>query len=392
MKLISALLIILFCGPIHAASVAPGDVSVRLRPLKGVISIAGTDLKVVSSISSQSVPLLELKGFDRLSFRYLKSANSKKWIVMDPMDERVLATVDGSKVEIRGDALRVDLRPAPGHIELVAKPDDRKEPLSLIGFLSIEEYLEGVVASEVPGDWPMEALKAQAVAARSFTVAKIRERSAASPDWLLESNVTDQVFDYERGHSRATDAVRETKGEVLTSDAGAVVAANYHSDCGGRTDEARSIWGGGIKTGTAVDTACSVKRSPWRFVRSLGELTSSLMGRGLIPSGFHLASLSVLGRTSGGRALTLQARSPEGRTALIAGEKLRAAVGYGDLKSTLFEIKMGTAADGSQLEFIGRGFGHGTGLCQWGARELAKGGKTYRQILQHYYPLLTVNR
>lgn len=363
----------------------------RLRPLKGVVSVAGTDLKLLSSSSRQSVSVLELKGFSRLQFRFetrSESQPSKTWIVIDSADNKVIATVEGHGIDVRGDGLRVDLRPAPRHVRLVAVSSGRKAGLNLVGILPIEQYLEGVVASEVPTDWPMEALKAQAVAARSFALAKIRERSRAGADWLLESNVTDQVFDYERVHSRSSEAVRATKGEVLEGSDGRIVAANYHADCGGQTDEARTIWGGGVKTGTAVDQLCSSARSPWRFVRSLSEVSTSLAEAKLLPGGFKIASLAISHRTEGGRALRLQARSAGGGLQFIEGERFRAALGYSDLKSTLFEVRKIDGAGSTQIEIVGRGFGHGTGLCQWGSLELARSGKSYRQILQHYYPRL----
>ena len=75
---------------------------------------------------------------------------------------------------------------------------------------------------------------------------------------------------------------------------------------------------------------------------------------------------------------------------MLTGERLRQALGYGELKSTLFEIKTIHGLKGPQFEIVGRGFGHGTGLCQWGARQLALGGSSYLQILTHYYPRLSV--
>jgi stage II sporulation protein D len=391
LRLIFAILLCAIGSISFAAGDAAGDVSVRLRPLKGEISVAGLDLKVGPASPGTGLPLIESKGFDRLRFRFKRGPRGHAWTVSSSVDDRVLGSVAGTKVAIYGASLRVDLRPAPNHVELVAKISRNRSSLNLVGFLSIEDYLEGVVASEVPGEWPMEALKAQAVAARSFAVAKIKQRSSSNPDWLLESSVSDQVFDFERAHSRATDAVRATRGKVLMSAAGSVVAANYHSDCGGQTDEARTIWGGGVKTGTAVDAACSSKRSPWRFVRTLTELGVALAAGGLIPNGFELAALSVAERSKGGRALSLRAKSNSGASRFISGEKLRATLGYGELKSTLFEVRPVTIGDSAQLEFTGRGFGHGTGLCQWGARELAQNGKSYREILEHYYPLLKLS-
>lgn len=379
-----ALIVFAIVGSCAIASAVTPEVSVRLRALKGAVTVAGSRLSI-RAVSSETRPVIQTRDFDRLSFQYQRSDGRERWIVSDPATGKKLATVQDSRVEIVGQEIRVDLRPAPSHIRLIGSGSK----MNLVGFLSVEEYLEGVVASEVPGDWPMEALKAQAIAARSFTMARIRERQDLGGDWILESNVTDQVFDFSRVHSRASDAVRATAGEVLMDRDDQVVAANYHADCGGQTDEPKSIWGGGLKTGTAVDRGCSTSgRSPWRFVSTLDVLAAKLSARQLVPTGFKLASLSILKRTTGGRALLVKAQAADGRTEEFSGEQLREALGYSELKSTLFQVSVGTALSRHQVEFMGRGFGHGTGLCQWGSRQLAASGKTYREILAHYYPRL----
>ena len=370
----------------RAGSKVSPEVSVRLRPLKGVISIGGTGL-IVGSTPVET---------ERLSLFFGKTGSPQSveqdaWIVTDAVSGQRLMAVSSAKVEIRGESLRVDLRPAPSHIQLVARRRQSELKMNLVGFLSIEDYLEGVVATEVPRDWPEEALKAQAVAARSFTVAKIRERKPLNPDWLLESNVMDQVFDFSRIHTRASDAVRATAGEVLMSSNDQVVAANYHSDCGGRTDEPGVIWGGGARNGTANDRGCAgTPRNPWRVVSSFSELDRKLTGRKLLPQGFQMASLQVVQRTDGGRALLLEAVANDGRKHRISGERLREVMGYSEMKSTMFEMKARVGGRPGEIEFTGRGFGHGTGLCQWGSRHLASSGKTYLEILRHYYPLLKV--
>ncbi len=368
----------------RAGSKESPEVSVRLRSLKGAVSVTGTSL-IVGTTPVESL---------RLSFVFIKPTDGVGdgvWDVLDAVSGQSILKVSSAKIEIRGEGLRVDLRPAPSHIQLVARRKSGELKMNLVGFLTIEDYLQGVVATEVPRDWPDEALKAQAVAARSFTVAKIRERKVSNPDWLLESNVMDQVFDFERIHTRASDAVRATAGEVLLSANDQVIAANYHSDCGGRTDEPGVIWGGGSRTGTAVDRSCAGRpRNPWRVVSSFPELERRLSSRRLLPVGFQMASLQVIERTTGGRALILEAVSSAGRKQRIAGERLRESLGYSEMKSTMFELKPRADGRPGEIEFTGRGFGHGAGLCQWGSRQMAASGRTYLEILRHYYPLLKV--
>ena len=389
--------LISFFNPVTASASDPGsleansslEISVRLRPLvqsSSGVTVAGHDLVVSNGrdIVSQS------KGFRRLTFRFIKMNSS--WNISDADSDRFLVSVPERKVDVEGASLRVDLRPATPHVRLIGAPNR----LDLIGVMNLETYLEGVVAGEVPGDWPAEALKAQAVAARSFTLAKAKDRRANAPPWLFEATVSDQVFDHDRVNQRASAAVRATRGEVLFSSDSQVVAANYHSDCGGTTDEPSVIWGGHpTKNGTATDSSCALNlKGGWRFVAEVTDLSNKLKSQNLLPAGFELASLTVSRRSLGGRALDIKAASASGKTTTFTGERLRQALGYGELKSTLFEIKTmsGVAKGlvGTQFEIAGRGFGHGTGLCQWGARQLALGGKSYLEILSHYYPRLSV--
>lgn len=380
----------------EALLVAP-EVSVRLRPLKGRISISGMELRV---FDRSSAPVLKTRGYDRLHVAYRNSA----WQFSDAATSEVLMKIPGKQIEISGENLRVDLRPAPDRIRLVVG-ERESMPVNLVGILSLEDYVEGVVSAEVPRDWPLEALKAQAVAARSFTLAKLRERGERRNSWQLEASIMDQVFDHSRRHEMAARAVRETRGVFLatsnlpanlTADssvaharAGTVTAAttHYHSDCGGQTDEPSDVWGGGENIGTAKDLCPKSARSNWRLVTSLGEISMKLRNESLIGGSFRVAKLEIEKRSPAGRAQVVRLTNDAGKAVRVTGEKMRSVFGYMNLRSTLFEIN---AASAGRIEFSGRGFGHGTGLCQWGSRAMAANGKTYQEILSHYYPKLSL--
>jgi stage II sporulation protein D len=378
------------CGELRAdVSKSSADVSVRLRPLKEKISISGMELRV---FDHSSAPVLKTKGYDRLELVYLKSS----WMFSDPATGQLLLKVGGRKIELAGQNLRVDLRPAPDRIRLVAG-ERASGSVNLVGLLSMEDYVEGVVSAEVPRDWPLEALKAQAVAARSFTLAKLRERGERLSTWQLEASIMDQVFDHSRRHEMAARAVRETRGLYLASQlpnemdnpTGLVRAAttHYHSDCGGQTDEPQDVWGGGERLGTAKDPHPKGTRSNWRMVTSLGEISSRLYSESLAERSFKVAKLEVEKRSPAGRAQIVRLIDGSGNALRLSGEKMRSIFGYMNLRSTLFEI---SAASASRIEFSGRGFGHGTGLCQWGSRSMALDGKTFQEILSHYYPKLSL--
>jgi stage II sporulation protein D len=388
-----ATLFLLKSGEIRAESPKSSyEISVRLRPLKGKISISGMELRVFDQSNAQ---VLKTRGYDRLHLSFQK----KSWTISDATTGDVLINAHGNTIEIAGENLRVDLRPAPDRIRLVS--DGREgRPSNLVGLLPLEDYVEGVVSAEVPRDWPLEALKAQAVAARSFTMAKVRERGERRTTWQLEASIMDQVFDHSRRHEMAARAVHETRGQYLSLAARSVArssampavaahaaTAHYHSDCGGQTDEPQDVWGGGDRIGTAKDLCPKSARSNWRMVTSLGEISSRLHRESLAERSFKVAKLEVERRSPAGRAQVVRLVDGAGNALRLSGEKMRSVFGYMNLRSTLFEIK---AASATRIEFSGRGFGHGTGLCQWGSRAMAVNGKTYQEILSHYYPKLSL--
>lgn len=377
---------VFLCVHVPSADGAAATVSVRLRPLKGKISITGQDLRIAAK------PAVQMSGLNRVHavFGHIGSQSSgvHGWTVFDAETGRKLGAFSGTSVELKGENVRVDLRPTPDRIRLVAVHRDIRSDMHLVGVLSLEDYVEGVVSAEVPRDWPLQALMAQAVAARSFTLAKLRERGLRLGSWQLESSVMDQVFDHARRHEKAAVAVGATRGQYLSATEKHVATTHYHSDCGGQTDEPLDVWGGGESLGTARDLCPTRRGTKWRLVTSLGEITTKLQEEALIQNSFRVAGLAIEKRSPAGRAKVVRLTGSNGLTVRLSGEKMRSIFGYMNLRSTLFEIKSAAA---SRIEFHGRGFGHGTGLCQWGARAMAQDGKTYQQILAHYYPKLKLS-
>jgi stage II sporulation protein D len=255
--------------------------------------------------------------------------------------------------------------------------------------MPLESYLTGVLASEMPLTWPLESLKAQAVAARSYALAVMKERSRKV--YQVESNILDQVFrplavDDEGDPlvRKALQAVRETQGQKLVIGNGRTLKAYFHSDCGGHTVSARSVWGKAVESGEAADASCpSNPRANWELGISKTKIYAGLkkffsLGR---------SPLQVVGlefeKGEDERVHQVRVAFNEGSPRVLSGNEFRALVGFQDLKSTLFEAKM----EGETIRFRGRGFGHGVGLCQWGSRALGLQGVKYAEILRHYYPL-----
>ena len=249
----------------------------------------------------------------------------------------------------------------------------------VINKLPLEEYLVGLINCEISSQWPMESVKAQAVIARSYALYQKNARRSALYD--LESSVMDQVYqgsDIE--DSRAGRGVEETAGEVLTFD-GNIIQAFYHSNCGGHTEAAANVWGYPLPYLQGVDCKyCATAPSfRWEQTIPLKKIENQLRA-----AGFNAAGLKGIlpgMRNGSGRISELTLLTSAGKITVPA-PKFRMAIGSTIIKSTNFEV---TTAD-ETASFSGIGYGHGVGLCQWGAKQRAVDGFDYREILAYYYP------
>jgi len=261
-----------------------------------------------------------------------------------------------------------------GALELVSPGAGRMDIINLIG---IEDYLCGIVNAEIFSDWPMEAVKAQVVAARTYA---FRKKIGSDKPYDLVATTGDQVYGGASAEdARAVRAVRETRGWVITH-RGEPIVAYYHSCCGGHTDSAANIKG--VDLPYLKGVACPwCKNSPsfsWDFHVSARRLAQLLSGtRRRIT---EVDSILTIKKTPSGRIVDLEVTSPE-NTLFLSGEDLRRIVGYRNLRSARFEV----ARKGQIFLFRGTGYGHGIGACQWGMKGLAEKGHTWRQILRYYY-------
>jgi stage II sporulation protein D len=244
-----------------------------------------------------------------------------------------------------------------------------KDGLQLINVIPLEDYLAGVLGSEMPVSFPPEALKAQAVAARTYALQKKLE-TYGSP-FHMGSSVLHQVYGgLNREDPRSRAAVEATRGEVLTYEL-APIEAYFHASCGGRTESGQDALQRDLPYLQAVDCPCGrLPASRWSATVSDSELHAAL---GQSTEGFRVSSRSATHRVN--RVVSANGLSLDGAT-------LRRKLGYTKLKSLEFDVER----TGGSWHFNGRGYGHGAGLCQWGAKALADEGLSYRDILSHYYP------
>ena len=253
--------------------------------------------------------------------------------------------------------------------------------------MELEEYLVGVVAAEMPARFSIEALKAQAVAARTLTVKRLKRfggegcRHASgvdlcdSPDesqaWLSKANLQAKwgKNKFPEYYQRISRAVRETNGIIMLY-RGKPIDAVFHSTCGVGTASAVEVWQSEVPYLQSV--SCGFDRHSPRYQNQVWFSYRDLARRLRIPEQ-ALHSLKARRRSPRGRILELNALQYR-----ISGRELRQAL---DLTSTSFRWEQ----VGNGLRFNTIGYGHGVGLCQFGADGMAKQGYKYQAILRHYY-------
>jgi stage II sporulation protein D len=242
--------------------------------------------------------------------------------------------------------------------------------------LALEEYVAGVVSAEMPASFPPEALKAQAVAARSYALTRKMDARVAGRAFDIGSGVLAQVWT-ERPSAAGLAAASATAGEVLVLGVDPV-EAYFHSTCGGRTEAGLAALGRDLPYLVAVDCGRCEKapRARWRL-----EVPAAELGRIAGFGGAAATRARVVSRTASGRAERVSIEAGRRNVTLTATD-LRQRLGWSRLPSVAFDVR----AENGAFAFEGRGHGHGSGLCQWGAAGLAREGQGYREILGRYYP------
>lgn len=252
--------------------------------------------------------------------------------------------------------------------------------LVAVNYVDLEQYLYSVLGAEMSASWPLEALKAQAVAARTYALYK---RATGGNSVFDVGDTTQwQVYKGLETEAKSThQAVESTAGQVLTY-GGQPILAVFHASSGGHTENVEDIWRQSQSLpylrGVA-DYDMGTPNFEWTKSLSRSELSRKISGVGSV------ISMTPESTTPQGRIVTMLVQGDRG-TRHVSGSDLRSALG---LKSTLFVVN----SDGNNgFQIQGRGYGHGLGLSQWGARNLAAQGTNYQQILGHYYQSATLSQ
>jgi stage II sporulation protein D len=284
-----------------------------------------------------------------------------------------------------------------GNLTLVVNQDGGA--FDVINLVPLESYLAGVVGAEMPNYWEPEALKAQAIAARTYCL-YIKKRFGTDRAWDMKKTQAHQVY---RGiaaeSSQVWSAVNATEGQVLVcrqADSQEEIFPSYYSStCGGHTEDSRNVFGDSFEPLTGVSCPyCAKVAKPrfffWPMVRfDTAQVAEKLRQR--YPKLKELGQITDIvpieqSRYDGFSRLTkVKISGSSGRSDFLRAEDLRLSIDPSGrvLKSAVFEI----AKLGDKWAFMaGRGYGHGVGMCQCGAQGLARKGASAERILAHYYP------
>ena len=329
---------------------------------------------------------------------------------------RIGGKVAGARCELTaigtGRTFAIDGIHCSGRLRLVRN----RETVEAIEVVGLETWLAGVLPAEMHPRWPVEALAAQAIVARSYAAARWQTR--AGQEWHLLRGTADVAYDgAEQPSTEVAAAIASTRGELLVS-GGQAILARFHACSGGRTEDSAALW----PTATLIDGRTPLARftrsvedpasiegaralnwtrthQTWRAAFRLDELTQRLgvwsradRSRPAIGTvrAVAIASTSATGRVA---TVSVTHAGPAGeRRDELSGLEFRLAVGANQLRSLWWEKAVMASARGGQLVVEGRGFGHGVGLPQVSAWWLASEGQSGRDIVARYYPGATLAR
>ncbi|MFH1190541.1 MAG: SpoIID/LytB domain-containing protein [Candidatus Omnitrophota bacterium] len=284
----------------------------------------------------------------------------------------------GIKVSAEGKAkIYVGGRLFRGDVDIIRKENGK---LMLINHIGLDDYLYGVLYHEVSHRWPMEVLKAQAIAARTFALYQARQNRMQPYD--LRSDIYSQVYGGSTSERWSTTmAVNVTKDKVLVYD-GDLLPAYYHATCAGSTEDSSSMWKVDMPPlrGVVCNFCSQSPHYKWTKEIPLWSIEEKLRENGYKTG--KIVSVTVLSKNKSDRAAKMEIRDNAGVSIVLTGKDFRQIIGPNELRSTKFDLSVKYGS----LIIDGYGWGHGVGMCQWGAFGMASQGKKADEILKYYYP------
>lgn len=386
-------------------------------------------------LSGDSLVNLAIRVFLFRSSQVQISCNRDNWSIWDADESRSLARLNkGQSLQVRRQQGRwqleaeksseniphgvaasaaLEIRPAENAFLAVGRDTAssyrgklrllpvEQDSFVVVNILDMEKYLEGVVGAEMPSYWYKAALRAQAIACRTYALYQMH-LWAGQGGWDIGSTQASQVYGgLAAEHRRVSEVIEETRGVVLTygrEGQEKIFPAYYSSNCGGHTTDASAVFGENLpplhgNSCPYCEKVAQKRHYRWSDVTMDKQVLSRrLLGRleALSDLG-EIVDIKVTGRSSHGRVEKLKLFGSSGRTCAIDAESFRLAVS--SREKPLFSSWYQLVDAGSSWRFEdGRGWGHGVGLCQCGSQQMARLGKDCVAILQHYYPQSTLMR
>lgn len=326
-----------------------------------------------------------------------------------------VVTIRGAELFLRNKALKVnslEVRPKGNAVITVNGKKYRGglllkkgSAISIINLVGLEDYIKGVVPEEMSESWPVEALKAQAVAARTFALYTKDEEKHDGYD-LCSSTHCQAYGGIASEAAVVNNAVDATRGEVLNYN-GKIIYAAFHSDSGGFTANSEEVWGGKQPYLRSVkDDTAGAPHNKWEEDYTIGEVESLLRDNGyyvgelkeIILTPLQLGKGRTADRYDSGRVQYVKFKGTKGIVTLT-GNTMRSVF---DLSSTLFDVRLSSEKKWNSIHnlkknskdkviFVGHGWGHGLGMSQWGAKIMSV-KKDYKTILKHFYTKVEIRK
>ncbi len=289
----------------------------------------------------------------------------KKGIIINNSDRKydmLLFKNESPSMEINGSFIKgdIEVRNISGTIKL-------------INIIDVEDYLKYTVSKEMSPEWPIEALKAQTVLARTYVLKK--KYNSRNCLYDIGNTTMDQVYGtYKEDSLEVIQAVSSTAGEVIKYN-GEIIDALYHSCCGGRTSSSKEIFGFEkpylVSVGCRCQGECPYGKG-WSYRIEIVKLKKIFGLKKLRSISVNKDNVQINGD----------------RQIILNRNAFRAKIGFSILKSSNYTIK----TSGDEVIIRGSGFGHNVGLCQYGAKKMAEEGSNYRDILYHYFKGITIEK
>lgn len=361
--------------PMTAAASWQPEITIGLSQGVAEVRLSATSGALYVYDDLEKEPMMKIQQGQELSIRMMRDrflANEKE--------------IKGERLVIQPEStgfVKVNGMPYRGFITLL-----KKQGMTVVNNVPVEDYLYGVVPKEMPPSWSAEALRAQSVSARTFALKNRKRHSAEGFDLCNTAHC--QVYEGMSAEMQSTTAaVNSTRGEVLFYK-GAIIDALFHTDSGGMTEFSEHVWGSTVPYLRAVKEL-RTQTQPWSRTVSMASFVQKIEAGGKSLGTLKEIRLSPLtvgkestDRTPSGRVRAAEFVGTKGRISL-SGNDLRSMF---SLPSTLFDIRAGR----TEVVFNGYGSGHGLGLSQWGAKALADSGKGYEDILLYYYSGVTLEK